>query len=67
MFGMVAAKSNKLFADGTIVARTSLGGSFSFTLLGMANDTLHLVTRRKATIGILALTSMNQGLDAPLD
>lgn len=57
---MITAKSDKLLANRT----TSV--SFSLAVLRVRHDTLHLLTRRKTTICISALTSVNQRLNAPL-
>ena len=58
---VVAAKCNKLFADWAAAVRLSLA------LFRVRDDTLHLVTRRRAAVCIPALTSMDQTLDASCD
>ena len=58
---MIATQSNQLFTDGT----TSIG--LPLALLGVTDHSLHLVTAGQATVGISALTSMNQALDTSLN
>jgi hypothetical protein len=58
---MVTAQSDQLFADGaaTIVLPLALSC--------MRHDSLHLLTALQAAVGISALASMHQRLDAALD
>lgn len=58
---MVAAEGNELLADGA----SSIG--FPFATLGVLHNPFHLLAGRQGTIGISALTGMDQRLDAALD
>lgn len=61
VFRVVTAQSNELLADGTA------GVDSLLTHLRMLDDSLHLVAAHAATIGISALTGMDQRLDATLN
>lgn len=61
MFCVIQAQSNKLFTY-----RTHTVGLFPTTLC-MRNDTLHLLTTWKSTIGVSALTCMHKRMNAPLN
>lgn len=60
MLGMVAAKSDKLLADGTATICLALA---AFCVL---NNTLHLLAGRERAVGIAALACMDQRLNAAL-
>lgn len=61
VFGMVAAQSNELLADGTATVRLALA---AFCVL---NNTLHLLAGRQGAVGVAALACVDQRLDAALD
>lgn len=60
MFGMVAAQSNELLADGTAAICLSLA---AFCVL---NNTLHFLARREGAVGVATLACMDQRLNAAL-
>lgn len=61
MLGMVAAQRDELLANRTPAMRLPLA------VLRVLNHSFHLLTARQATVGVAALTSVHQRLDAPLD
>lgn len=61
MLGMVAAQRDELLANWTPAVRLPLA------VLRMLNHSFHLLTARQTTVGVAALTSVHQRLDAPLD
>lgn len=58
---MVAAQCDELLAN----RAASIG--LALAALGMLHHSLHLLTRRQRTVGIAALASMHQRLNAALD
>lgn len=63
---MVTTKHDELFTNGTISVRI-LWSLFSFTLLGMFNDTFHLLARLHLAVGISTLTRVHQRLNTSLN
>lgn len=61
VFGVVAAKSDELLAHWA----ASIG--LALAALGMLHDPLHFLAGWQRAVGIAALASMHQGLDAALD
>lgn len=61
VFGVVAAQSNELLADGTATVRLALA---AFCVL---NNTLHLLAGWQGAVGVAALACVDQRLDAALD
>jgi hypothetical protein len=61
MFRMVAAQGDELLANRTIALCLSLAD------LGVCDDSLHLLARGQAAVGVAALARVHQRLDAPLD
>lgn len=61
VFGMVAAQSNELLADGTASICLALAA------LRVLNNSLHFLAGRQGAVGVAALARMDQRLDAALD
>lgn len=61
VLGMIATESDKLLADWT----ASIG--LAFASLGVLDHPLHLLAGRQRTVGIAALASMDQRLNATLN
>lgn len=61
VFGVVAAQSDELLADGTATIGLALAA------FGVLNDPLHLLAGRQGAVGIAALARMDQRLNAALD
>jgi len=61
VFGMVAAKSNELLADGTAAV------CLAFAAFCVLNNPLHLLAGRQGAVGVAALASVDQRLDTSLD
>lgn len=61
VFGVVAAQSNELLADGAAAVGLALAA------LRVLNDTFHLLAGWQGAVGIAALTRVDQRLDAALD
>ena len=59
--GVVATQSNQLLTDGT----TSIG--LPLALLGVTDDSLHLMTTWKATVSVTTLRGVHKTLDASLN
>ena len=61
VFGMVAAQSNELLADGAATVGLALAS------LGVLHHTFHLLAGRQGAVGIAALAGVDQGLNAALN
>lgn len=61
VFGVVAAQSDELLADGAAPIRLALAA------LRVLHHPLHLLARRQGAVGVAALAGVDQRLDAALD
>ena len=65
LFGMITTESDELLTDQTLVGIVL--AILSLAMLGMLNDTLELVARRTATIGVATLASVHETFHASLN
>jgi hypothetical protein len=64
---VITAQSYQLFTDGTARSGRLVLVGLAFAALGVLYHSLHLMTRGKTTVGVSALTRVNQTLNTSLD